>query len=696
MWGTGCASTSMRGLIRPARSGGATVSTSVQRGRPGFLITSIARHAHSTVPSKRLSAQPVLLSTLFHPAAKGTRGEEGAAGSAEDAFNMLVRGGYLRQSSSGVFTFLAPGRMVLRAIENVIDEEMTAVGATRIDMPTLLPTTLWKKSARIEAMGSELFQLKDRKGSEFLLAPTHEEEVTKLVCSEVQSYKDLPVKVYQMTRKHRDEPRPRLGLLRTREFIMKDLYSFDEDIDRAGRSYEEVRLAYRRVMDRLFGDGQWKMAEADSGAMGGKRSHEFHVADPSGEDDVLSCDSCSYTANLEAAECRALPARSSPSAPSTLCLITDDVKVVLHAESTSRHPSEVSHCGTLTALVMHKDASLSEAKVSKALAHALQPAIFPRPSVPDGERHWDWQAGPEGPVIQYNRLRIVADSSCSSLAEEEIAEAVRSTILDFNTDPEGVPRPSDLSECPSLADYFPAMVALSYADMRAAEPGSACPRCSDGLLQAEKAIEVGHTFLLGTRYTESLGYQFAARPAGDTGKQERKLIQMGCYGLGVTRILGVLAIQARRAFLSRMDDASRTDSRPGRGAAPGLLWPTHLAPYTHALVLGPPSSRSTDSEGTWSKLSDIVADFVDSSGEGAVTSASKVLIDDRAPGHVLGPDNGEDVGARFKNLSLGSRLRDIDILGVPHVYLLREASATGGASLSSSPEEKRYTVEKLR
>lgn len=196
-----------------------------------------------------------------------------------DAFNHLLDGNYIRSSSSGIFSFLPLGLHLLNSIEAVIDREMASIDASRMEMPTVLPAKLWKASGRWEAMRSELFTLQDRKGSDFLLAPTHEEEITKVVCSHVQSFKHLPVRVYQVTKKFRDEPRPRLGLLRTREFRMKDLYSFDASTEDAVQSYNAVRGAYRRVLDDLVGPGNWKTVEADMGAMGGSHSHEYHVED---------------------------------------------------------------------------------------------------------------------------------------------------------------------------------------------------------------------------------------------------------------------------------------------------------------------------------------------------------------------------------------------------------------------------------
>lgn len=617
-------------------------------------------------------------------------------GSADDAFEMLVAGGYLRQSSSGVFTFLSPVLLLLQFVQSVIDEEMSAIRATRIDMPTLLPTASWRKSGRIEAMGSELFQLKDRKGSEFLLAPTHEEEVTKLICSEIQSYKNLPVRVYQVTRKHRDEPRPRLGLLRAREFLMKDLYSFDEDLVRADKAYEDVRGAYRNIMDRLFGSGVWRMAEANSGAMGGKRSHEFHVEDPSGEDEILRCSSCSYTANSEAADCLVLPPASSGRES---LLLSGDVNVYFFSDRPPQY-SYAPSLVTLTALVLPKESQLNSAKASRLFENGQTRQIFPSTVRNKPQWSWDREGTPEGPVLNFDQLRIITDPSCLGLAEQKIEDAVRLAIIESNTATDHTPGPDDLTRAPSLADWFPRAVTLEYADVRTATKGSRCPRCLNGTLQRSKAFEVGHTFLLGTRYTESLDYEFAARPTGDRKQQERNRIQMGCYGLGITRILGVLAIHARRAFLELERHSKAQQATSSSSPAPGLLWPEHIAPYTHALVLAPPSAKSYETTGWKGTLDDAVErvssrrDIAGVACESATLSYPRILLDDRVPVTVYGDDAVEDdVASRFKTLGMTARLRDIDMLGVPHVWILRPAIGDGQNTTISQPH---YEIQELR
>lgn len=621
--------------------------------------------------------------------AKG--GIDHTSGSAEDALEMLLDGGYIRQSSSGVFIFLAPGLKLLKSVESIIEEEMAAIHASRIDMPTLLSSTLWKKSGRVEAMGQELFQLNDRKGSEFLLAPTHEEEVTRLVCSAVQSFRDLPVRVYQMTRKFRDEPRPRMGLLRTREFVMKDLYSFDEDMAQALASYQVTRTAYSRVMNRLFGKDGWRTVEADSGAMGGKRSHEYHVEDPSGEDNLLSCNSCSYSANIEAAVSGPL---TSADASQGLPLIAEDVEIRLFSDLPP-HYNLRNEPSTLTALVMPKGEAINVSKVGRTLPDQNHQQIYPASSMNAGSKpwQWDWEATPEGPLPAFSKLRIVTDPACASVSGEDLEEAVRASVCDFNAPPGRENVQNYGGDGPSLADFFPESIESEWADLRIAQSGSRCPRCSNGHLQQSKAIEVGHTFLLGTKYTESLGYTFASRTSAEQPKQLRKHVQMGCYGLGVTRILGVLAIRARRDFVSKLV-LSRPEQVTSSEQSPGLLWPTALAPYTHAVVIAnQTASQAVDEASEPPRTLKAVLEEIHG---GRSDEQCRILLDDRVPGLELREHgairygDATEIGTRYKGLGMAARLTEIDLLGVPHVSILRP--------VAQQPDEEdiRYTITVIR
>ncbi len=230
--------------------------------------------------SRRSHLQPLRLSTHFSPTQKAS-----SSSTSDDtlpSLQLLIRGGYIRPSSSGIFTLLPNALRIIRKITNIINAELSSISASRLALPNLLPCKLWHQTGRYAVMGSELYKLRDRRESEFVLGPTHEEEVTKLVAHEVESDRQLPLRLYQITTKFRDEPRPRMGLLRTKEFLMKDLYSFDKSATDAVATYDEVRAAYTKIFDRVFGGGRWKAAEADTGAIGGNKSHEYHVEDAAG------------------------------------------------------------------------------------------------------------------------------------------------------------------------------------------------------------------------------------------------------------------------------------------------------------------------------------------------------------------------------------------------------------------------------
>ncbi|KAJ1953779.1 hypothetical protein EC988_002798, partial [Linderina pennispora] len=235
------------------------------------------------------------MSWMLLPTKKPTKGKQASDGTAD----LLTKAGYIYQSSSGIYTLLPMGQRVLTKISAIIDEEMQRVGGQKLSMPTLLTPDNWKKTGRWDSTGEELFTLKDRKASTLILGPTHEEEVTAIVKDMVRSYRQYPLRLYQITRKFRDEARPRAGLLRGREFVMKDMYSFDVTKEEAIGTFEALEVAYRRCFDRI--GVPYMVADADSGNIGGSLSKEFHFANPSGEDTVYECKGCGYTANEERA-----------------------------------------------------------------------------------------------------------------------------------------------------------------------------------------------------------------------------------------------------------------------------------------------------------------------------------------------------------------------------------------------------------
>lgn len=457
-----------------------------------------------------------------------------------------------------------------------------------------------------------------------ILAPTHEEEVTKLIGSEIDSVKSLPVRVYQIGRKFRDEPRPRAGLLRTKEFLMKDLYTFDATAEEATSTYADVRQAYHNIFHRIF---NWShlpslparptwievclfviltQAAADSGSMGGSFSHEYHVEDSAGEDTLFSCDHCSYASNQECATAL------EPS--SDVCSSTGRVHVHLYSNSTSLHVAVVP-AGT-------------SVNPSAAPFSQCQP----------------YQG--EGNLPVY----IWLDTSCSNVPPHQIVDLVRQTVADA--------RGCDLTDVPNPS-------AMKTSAIRLARVGDTCASCGVGHLQEHRAIEVGHTFLLGTKYSAALGYGVVPRSVG-SGSQKKEPLQMGCYGIGVTRILGALAQTSMNLF-----HALQSSQNSKTRAREGFVWPSDLAPFS-ALVL--PASHK-QMEAALKLCSQLASGFEqgDSSQTNIQVPLNDIALDDR-------------VGQ-----SLGSRLFDADLLGYPYVYVLgKHFDKTGQVEIRQVGQDVQY------
>jgi prolyl-tRNA synthetase len=468
-------------------------------------------------------------------------------------------------------------------------------------------------------MGNELYKLNDRTGSELILAPTYEEEITKLVGKEVHSWRGLPVKVYQTSKKFRDEPRPRNGLLRTREFLMKDLYTFDADMQGAQQSYKQVQTAYDAIMTRLFGEQTkgWRIAEADTGAMGGSQSHEYQVQDDVGEDTLITCSNCSYTANEELAA-------SVAASPQDIPIASEDVQVVLYGSD-----DVASHGCTLSAIVIAKDRSLNEAKIARHLAEDSKKPLA---------RHskWDWEDRPEGPIMRFDKLQVLLDQECKAVEAEEISLAILQAIEAMAMPGQGGIQSSlSLPDAPTLQDYFQSDSAISttIVDLHKAEAGDRCSSCHQGTLQKTKSIEVGHTFLLGNRYSKSLEYDFAQKE----GKKEP--FQMGCYGIGITRILGVLAQVASR----QMQEVQKVSSI----IRPGFAWNRNVAPFT-ALIL------PLEWDDAKKQAASVICQALQSdNSKWGLCQSKDIAIDDR-----------------HQHVSFGAKLSQADLVGYPLVFLL--------------------------
>lgn len=440
-------------------------------------------------------------------------------------------------------------------LEALIDKHMESIGASKTSLSSITTEELWKQSGRYSS-NSELLRLKDRKDSGFLLSPTHEEEITALVASVVHSYKDLPLRLYQTGRKYRDERRPRQGLLRAKEFMMKDLYTFDSTVEAGLETYKSVRQAYKNLFDEL--KLPYIVADADSGNMGGKLSHEYHFVSPKGEDNVWSCSSCSYVANEELVEKKAPDVSSNTANPLNFTGISVDRKTAITI--TLPRPTDLPPTASPPWSQLASYANL----------HALKKAT---PS------HTELDTG-----IESASLAALLPKTTSTLS-----------IIDRT-----------LSPSADAIDLTPTL------------PGASCSHCTSGTLSAQKAIEVGHTFHLGTRYSEPLNAYVSVPSAAK--ETEWLPMQMGCHGIGVSRLIAAIA--------SLLADTK------------GLQWPRVVAPFEVALLVGPQAG--------------------DGEGEGVYDAlAGDVVLDDRAK-------------------SLGWKLKDADLIGYPVVVVMGRGWKEGG------------------
>jgi prolyl-tRNA synthetase len=503
---------------------------------------------------------------------------------------LMLRAAMIKKLASGIYSYLPYGLAALRKVERIVREEMNAAGAQEVLMPAVQPAEVWKESGRWEFYGKELLRFTDRKGGEFAMGPTHEEVITTIVRDEVRSYRDLPLNLYQIQTKFRDEIRPRFGVMRAREFIMKDAYSFDVDDEGAGRSYESMRKAYNRIFERC--GLTFKAVEADSGPIGGSYSHEFMVLAATGEDLILSCSSCRYAANLEKAEIAAPASTALKEAPAG-----EPEKV--HTPQ-SRTIEEV--CGLL---------EVRPENLIKTLIYATDQGVLAALVRGDHE-------------VNEAKLRRAAGCETLELADEAVIEK-------HTRAPRGFAGPVGLSirtiadyalldSGPFVAganeeDYHLKNVWLSrdarvdaIADIRNAREGDPCPRCGKGSLEAIRGIEVGHIFKLGTKYSKAMDAAFL----DEDGTQ--KPIVMGCYGIGVGRVLA--------AAIEQHADEN------------GIVLPVSLAPF-QVLVL-PVSVHEEEVLGAASKLYEqLEARGID------------VLLDDR-------------------DARPGVKFMDADLIGVPY------------------------------
>jgi prolyl-tRNA synthetase len=498
---------------------------------------------------------------------------------------LLGRAGYVRRVGAGIYSFLPLGVRVLGKIERIIREEMNRAGAEEVLLPALLPAEYFQESGRWDVFGDTLFRLKDRKRGDYHLGPTHEEIITDLVRREVKSYRDLPKNLYQIQTKFRDEPRPRGGLLRCREFSMKDAYSFHVDEADAKVGYEAMRVAYTRMFDRM--GLVYRMVQADSGAMGGSGSAEFQALVQSGEDIIVACQACSYAANLEVAAAKPAPAEGpSGDAPPMERVHTPGVGSI---EAVSKFlgldpkrflKTLVYVAGSNIVLaVVRGDHDVNEVKLARALGVGEVHLASP----PDVEKATGAAVGFAGPPGF--RGQVVIDRDAAS---------VRDAVTGANA-----------SDYHQKHVVFGRDFTAQTAEIRNIGAGDACPACG-GRLELYRGIEAGHIFLLGTRYSEAM----QAKYLDEAGTA--KTIVMGCYGIGVSRLVATIVEQHH-------DDN-------------GIRWPMAVAPYhVHVVPLG-------DSQA--------VADATSAIEAGLEAAGIEFLIDDRE----------ERPGVKFK---------DADLVGIP-------------------------------
>ncbi len=447
---------------------------------------------------------------------------------------LLLRSGMLRKTASGVYTFLPLGFRVLKKIEAIVREEMDATGAYEIMMPALQPSELWLESGRWDDYGPELMRLNDRHDRGFCLGPTHEELITSLVRDELRSYKQLPLTLYQIQVKFRDEIRPRFGLLRSREFIMKDAYSFHDSQESLQETYDAMSEAYGRICDRC--GLEWRGVEADSGQIGGKVTTEFMALAESGEAELVYCD-CGYSANTEAGEC--IPHPTTHNVSELTKIATPEIHTIeelaqfldIPESSTVKALSGKDEQGDLVVLFIPGCHELNEIKAARAIEGFTL-------LTDDEMKAFGLHKGSMGPVGLPEEARIVADSSLKGIPQWVVGANEEGYHLlgaapgrDFTVD--------------------------KWADLCVVKPGDSCPECHCALKGA-RGIEVSQVFQLGTKYSESMGATYL-----DKDGKEQPFI-MGCYGVGVSRTLA--------AIVEQHNDEN------------GIKWPLAVAP-AHVCVI---------------------------------------------------------------------------------------------------------------
>jgi prolyl-tRNA synthetase len=527
---------------------------------------------------------------------------------------LMMRAGMIKRLGAGIYNYMPMGLRVIRKVEAIIREEMNRAGAVELLMPVVQPAELWQETGRFEKMGPELMRVKDRHERDFIIQPTSEEVVTDIARQELRSYKQLPKNFYHIQTKFRDERRPRFGIMRGREFTMKDAYSFDRDPASAAKSYENMFAAYKRIFDR-FGL-TYRAVAADTGAIGGDLSHEFQVIADTGEDAIIYCPTSDYAANIELAEAVALsPSRAAatqamaktPTPGKSTCAdvaqllglpLAQTVKSLVLATDEFNDQGDLVK-STVWLLLVRGDHELNEVKAGKV--EGLKSG-FRFATVAEIEEHFGCKPGYLGPIGLVKPVKVVADRTVAHMADFVCG----ANEADFHLT--GVNWGRDLPE-PDLV-----------ADIRNVVAGDPSPD-GKGVLAIERGIEIGHVFYLGTKYSKAMNATFL----DETGKPA--LMEMGCYGIGVTRILGAAIEQSH-------------DDR-------GIVWPSAIAPFQ--VVLCP---IGYDRSAEVKSAADALHDELQAAGV-------DVLLDDR----------GERPGAMFA---------DWELIGVPQRVVISDRGLKEG------------------
>ena len=447
---------------------------------------------------------------------------------------LMLRAGLIKKLAAGIYVFMPLGLKVLRKIEDIVRKEMDNSGALELLMPTLQPEQLWQESGRWNTIGKEMIKVQDRRERQFGLGPTHEEVVTDIIRKEIKSYRQLPVTLYQIQTKFRDEIRPRFGIIRAREFIMKDAYSFDQDIEGLNRNYKKMYNVYCKIFDECA--LEYQIVEAESGIMGGDVSHEFMALADSGEDTIVHCLSCGYSANMEKAEVSKQTTTNKQKEKQIKEIDTPETKTIKQlTEFLKISPKNLVKTliyktnDQIAAVLIRGDREVNETKLIKL----LQCAKLELADSETIEKITGAPVGFTGPVDLKEKIKIVADNEILNMKNFTTGANKKDVHLlnvnierDFEIDISG--------------------------DIRFITESDQCPKCT-GRIKIEKGIELGHTFKLGSKYTKSMNAKFLDKD----GKE--KTIIMGCYGIGISRIIA--------AVIEQNNDEN------------GIIWPKSIAPY---------------------------------------------------------------------------------------------------------------------